>query len=332
MPPELWTVGRLLQWTTDYLKGHGSESPRLDAEVLLAHALNCQRIELYTTFEETPGEEQRTAFRELVRRRAEGMPVAYLVGRREFYSLSFRVTPDVLIPRPETELLVIAVLDLVKQAEVGKEGREERGEGGETGQSQIPDQQDPRPQSPAPGLRIADLGTGSGIIAVCLAKDFPTCRVTAVDISPAALAIARENAQKHGVADRIEFFESDLFAAVPADRQYDFIVSNPPYIKTAEMEQLAVDVRKYEPRVALEAGPRGTEVIEPLVAQAAKRLRPGGYLLLEISPAIHDAVRSLLEADGRFEVCPTIKDLARLPRVIQARAIASVPRAEKPQP
>ena len=115
VPAEPWTVGRLLQWTADYLKGHGSESPRLDAEVLLAEALGCQRIELYTTFDDVPGEQRRTAFRELVRRRAEGTPVAYLVGRREFYSLSFRVTPDVLIPRPETELLVVAVLDLERQ-------------------------------------------------------------------------------------------------------------------------------------------------------------------------------------------------------------------------
>ena len=133
-----WTVGRLLQWTADYLKDHGADSPRLDAEVLLAEALGCQRIELYTTFEDTPGEDVRTAFRELVRRRAEGAPVAYLVGRREFYSLSFRVTPDVLIPRPETELLVVAVLDLAKA-----EGSGVRGQG--SGNRQIRN-----PKSPIP--------------------------------------------------------------------------------------------------------------------------------------------------------------------------------------
>ena len=127
MSAEPWTIGRLLQWTTDYLKGHGSESPRLDAEVLLAQALGRQRIELYTTFDEMPSDDARAAFRELVRRRAEGTPVAYLVGRREFYSLSFRVTPDVLIPRPETELLVVAALDLAKGAKgAGDEGRGEK--------------------------------------------------------------------------------------------------------------------------------------------------------------------------------------------------------------
>jgi release factor glutamine methyltransferase len=299
---EPWTVGRLLQWTADYLKGHGSESPRLDAEVLLAHVLGRQRIELYTAFDEAPDEEARAAFRELVRRRADGMPVAYLVGHREFYSLSFRVTPDVLIPRPETELLVVAVLDLAKTA--------------------IP----PLPSGEGPGVRaagngftVADVGTGSGVIAVCLAKHLPACRVTAIDISAAALAVAADNAKQHGVAERIEFLESDLFAAVPAERQFDFIVSNPPYVTAAEMEKLPADVRKFEPPAALLAGPRGTEVIERLLAQSAERLRSGGHLLMEISPMIHDAVRKLLEADGRFEPGPTIKDLARLPRVVQAR-------------
>ena len=306
---EPWTVGRLLQWTADYLKKHGSQSPRLDAEVLLAHVLGRPRIELYTAFDGAPGDEARAAFRELVRRRAEGMPVAYLVGHREFYSLPFQVTPDVLIPRPETELLVMAVLDLAKTRASPLppgEGRGIRAE--ESGMKAAGDD-----------LAIADVGTGSGVIAVCLAKHLPACRVTAIDRSRAALAVAVQNARQHGVAERIEFFESDLFAAVPPERQFDFIVSNPPYVTTAEMESLAADVRKFEPREALLAGPRGTEVIEALVAQAADRLRPGGHLLMEISPTIHDAVLALLKSDGRFEPGPTIKDLARLPRVVQAR-------------
>jgi len=327
---ELWTVGRLLQWTADYLKGHGSESPRLDAEVLLAHVLGRQRIELYTTFDEAPGEEARAAFRELVRRRAEGMPVAYLVGHREFYSLSFHVTPDVLIPRPETELLVVAVLDLIKQSHTSPLPLGNRQ--GASNASPLPlgegpgvSNSSPLPLGEGPGARaaeevtIADVGTGSGAIAVCLAKHLPACRVTAIDVSRAALAVAVQNARQHEVAERIEFVESDLFAAISPQRQFHFIVSNPPYVTTAEMDGLAVDVRKFEPRVALVAGPRGTEVIEALVAQAAERLRPAGHLLMEISPTIHDAVRSLLQADDRFDVGPTIKDLARLPRVVQAR-------------
>jgi len=288
MSPEVWTVGRLLQWTTDYLKAHGSESPRLDAEVLLAEALNCRRIELYTAFDEVPGEGPRSAFRELVRRRAEGTPVAYLVGRREFYSLSFRVTPDVLIPRPETEVLVVTLLDLAR--------------------SRLADE----------SLAVADVGTGSGIIAICAAKHLPAARVTAIDVSPAALEVARANAAEHGVQDRIEFLESDLFAAVPSERRFDFIVSNPPYVGEAEVPRLPADVRKFEPRAALVAGPRGAEVIVALVPQAAERLHPGGRLLIEVSPMVHDEVRALLAADVRLEIGPTVKDLARLPRVVQA--------------
>jgi release factor glutamine methyltransferase len=311
---EPWTIGRLLQWTVDYLKGHASESPRLDAEVLLAEALGCQRIELYTRFDETPGDAIRAAFRELVRRRAEGTPVAYLVGRREFYSLSFRVTPDVLIPRPETELLVVAALDLAKTKGKG------RGLGTSV-PSELPSEvpNDEGSGIPNQQIFIADVGTGSGIIAVCLAKHLPHCRVTAIDVNRAALDVAAGNAKQHGVADRIEFVQSDLFAAAPPERRFDFIVSNPPYVAEAEMERLAPDVRKFEPRVALLAGPRGTEVIESLIPQAAERLLPGGHLLMEISPMIHDTVRRLLEADSRFDLGPTIKDLARLPRVLQAR-------------
>ncbi|MGD0653283.1 MAG: peptide chain release factor N(5)-glutamine methyltransferase [Thermoguttaceae bacterium] len=284
-----WTVGRLLQWTAEYLKSHGSENPRLDAEVLLANALGCRRIELYTAFDNEPGEEVRAAFRELVRRRAEGAPVAYLVGHREFYSLDFRVTPDVLIPRPETELLVIALLDLAKTRPVGAK------------------------------LTIADVGTGSGIIAVCAAKHLPGCRVTAIDISPAVLEVAKSNAEKHGVLGRIEFVQSDLFASIAAEKKFDFILSNPPYVTAGELSALVADVKNFEPHAALLAGPRGTEVIESLTAQSAERLHPGGYLIMEISPMIHEQVLALFSAEPRFEPAATIKDLARLPRVIHAR-------------
>jgi len=291
-----WTVGRLLQWTADYLKSHGSESPRLDAEVLLAKSLGCKRIELYTAFDNEPGEAIRAAFRELVRRRAEGAPVAYLVGHHEFYSLDFRVTPDVLIPRPETELLVIALLDLAKTRPGG------------TGLA-----------SGTHAMAIADVGTGSGIIAVCAAKHLPGCRVTAVEISPAALEVAKSNAEKHGVLARIEFIESDLFAGVAAEKKFDFILSNPPYVATGDLNTLAPDVKNFEPHAALLAGTRGTEVIERLIPQSAERLNPGSYFIMEISPMIHDLVLALFAAEKRFEPATTIKDLARLPRVIQAR-------------
>lgn len=287
---EDWTIGRLLQWTADYLKQHGSESPRLEAEVLLAHARGCKRIELYTSFADPAPDELRTKFRELVRRRAEGAPVAYLVGHREFYSLDFVVTPDVLIPRPETELIVLTALEIIKA----------------------------KGAQPS-GIRVADVGTGSGIIAITIARQSPQARVTALDISPAALGVARQNADRLGVADRVELVESDLLAALPREARFDAIVSNPPYVSTSEFAALARDVKAYEPELALLAGPTGTSVIERLVPQAAEHLTPGGSLLLEISPMLQQSVEALLQADGRFESIKALKDSSGLVRVIQAR-------------
>lgn len=288
---EAWTIGRLLNWTTDYLKQHGSESARLDAEVLLASARGCQRIELYTSFTDEAPEAVRTKFRELVKRRSEGTPVAYLVGKREFYSLPFSVTPDVLIPRPETELLVIQALDYIKER---------------------------MKQAGSEPLRVIDIGAGSGIISVVLAKHSDS-RITAVDISAAALAVAQKNAADLGVAEKIEFVESDLFAAIPVDASFDLVVSNPPYISEAEMDSLARDVRDYEPRLALAAGPTGMAVIERLVPQAADHLVSGGMLMMEISPMIDGRVREFIGADDRFELLATVKDLAGHARVIVAR-------------
>jgi release factor glutamine methyltransferase len=284
---DVWTVGRLLTWTTDFLKSKGADSPRLDAEVLLAHARGCQRIELYTAFEEEPSEAARTAFRELVGKRAKGAPVAYLVGRREFFSLNFEVTPAVLIPRPETETLVVRALDLAKTL-----ARDT--------------------------LKIADVGTGSGIIAVTMAKRVKNCRVTAIDIRRAALEVARRNAEKHGVAERIEFIESDLFATVSAEAKWDLVLSNPPYVATSEMAALPADVRDFEPHQALDGGVNGTEVIERLVPQTAERLEPGGWLLMEVGAANAKVVENIVKANTAFELGETLKDTAGLPRVVQA--------------
>lgn len=281
-----WTVGRLLNWTTDFLRGKGSDSPRLDAEVLLAHARGCQRIELYTAFEEEPPEEIRTAFRELVKRRAEGAPVAYLVGKREFFSLAFDVTPDVLIPRPETELLVVRALDLCRTLA---------------------------------SSHIADVGTGSGILAVCCAKHLPQCHVSALDISPAALKVAQRNAAKHGVAERIEFLESDLLAACPPEARFDLILSNPPYVSTAEMAELDPEVRNHEPHMALDGGAEGVEVIQRLVSEAAERLERGGWLLVEVSPMNAARVEQLIDGAAGLARHATINDLAQHPRVVQAQ-------------
>jgi release factor glutamine methyltransferase len=287
---EPWTIGRLLGWTTDYLKQHGSESPRLESEVLLAHARGCKRIELYTSFEEPAPDELRSTFRELVRRRAEGTPVAYLVGHREFYSLDFRVTPDVLIPRPETELIVMTLLDLIKAY----------------------------PQAGRP-LEIADVGTGSGVIAITVARHVGNARVTAFDVSKAALAVAADNARRLDVANRVVFVESDLLAGSSPNAGFDFIASNPPYVSTEELNALPQEVRDHEPQLALAAGESGTAIIERLIPQAAERLQAGGSLLLEISPMLQQQVEQLVAADERLELKPTVKDLAGLARVVQAR-------------
>jgi release factor glutamine methyltransferase len=292
---ESWTVLRLLTWTTDYLKTHGSDSPRLDAEVLLAHARGCQRIMLYAAFDSIVDDDTRAKFRDLVKRRAAGEPVAYLVGNREFYSLNFRVTPDVLIPRPETEFVVVSVLDALKSFA------------------------DSAFRIQTSELLVADVGTGSGAIAVSVAKHEPNVHVTATDISAAALAIANENATTHSVADRIEFVEGDLLTPLPAESQFAVIASNPPYIGEAEIGTLAPSVINYEPRHALIAGPTGTEIIERLIPQAAERLLPGGWLIMEVSPIIASRGVELIAAHSRFEPATITKDLANLPRVVKAQ-------------
>lgn len=283
---ETWTVGRLLTWTTDWLASRGSESPRLDAEVLLAHVRGCPRIALYTAFDTPVADAERSRFRELVKRRGEGEPVAYLVGSKEFFSLPFAVSKGVLVPRPETEGLVVRTLDLCKALT-------------------------------AP--RIIDVGTGSGAIAVTLAKHLPHAVVVATDISPEALAVARDNAARHGVAERIRFVECDLMAAAEAAGPWNVIVSNPPYVREDEFESLPRDVRLHEPRTALVSGPTGVEVVARLAAAAAESLAPGGWLLVEIGPAVAAAAEAVLDAQAGLVREPTLPDIAELPRIVQAR-------------
>lgn len=298
--PETWTVGKLLKWTTDFLRKHESESPRLDAEVLLAFARGCQRIELYTAFEEEPAEEIKVRFRELVKKRSQGEPVAYLVGNKEFFSLNFKVTRDCLIPRPETEHLVVAAIDIAKQLEQSRAGEEN-----------------------SHPVQIIDLGTGSGCIAIALAKHLPQAHITAVDRSQAALALAKQNAATHGICDRINFVESDWFQAFAAQTpipSWDIVVSNPPYISQAEYEKLAKSVRDFEPFSALVSGPEGTEDIQKLAQQATAHLAVGGHLLVEISPMISTKVQNIFsKSPWNYE--KTIKDLSQHARVVVAKKV-----------
>lgn len=283
---ETWTVRRLLDWTAGYLRRKECESPQLDAQVLLAHCLGWKRIDLYVHYEEVPSDEVRTRFRELVQKRVEGCPVAYLVKRKEFYSLPLEVGPAVLIPRPESEFVVLECLRLAR------------------------DVHEPR---------ILDVGTGSGNLAIAVASQHRQARVTAVDISSAALEVARRNADRHGVAERIRFVQGDLFAPVPAAERFDFIVSNPPYIAREDVPKLPVGVRDYEPHLALDGGPGGYDVFDRLVAEAPKHLAPGGYLLIEIGSPQEGLARQKIASNGGYELFETILDGARHPRVLRAR-------------
>ncbi len=283
-----WTVRRVLEWTTRHLGEQGSSSPRLDAELLLAHARGCPRIQLYTHFDDVLSAEVRGRMRELVRRRATAEPVAYLVGHREFFSLDFVTRPGVFIPRPETELLVMQVLEHLQ-------GR----------------------TTP----RVLDLCTGTGCIAVAVAVNLPGAQLTAIDASPDALQVAARNAERHQVHNRITLLEGDLFAPLPAGQRFDVIVSNPPYVATVDEPTLPPDVRLHEPPAALYAGADGLDVIRRIICDAPRYLAEQGYLLLEFSPEQAEAVQQLLAESGRFENVAVRNDLAQAARIVSSRLI-----------
>jgi len=288
MPAEAddrWTVGRLLTWTKDFLQKKGSDSPRLDAEVLLASVMKCQRVNLYTQYENEVSEAQRSSFRDLVKRRADGTPVAYLVGKKEFYSLRLNVSPAVLIPRGDSEFVVVEALSHLKGME-------------------------------AP--RAVDVGTGSGCLALACVHQHKTVQFLAVDISPEALDVARGNAEKLNLDARIEFRLGDLLAPVADDGPFDLILSNPPYIASKRIATLEPTVAKYEPHLALDGGADGLRVVARLIDQAIPLLKPGGHLILEIGSDQEAPVRALVEAQADLSLSPTIRDSANHPRVIHA--------------
>lgn len=280
-----WTVRRLIEWTRDYLTRQGSDSPRLDAEVLLGHALGWPRVGLYTRYEEEVADAPRAAFRDLVRRRAEGAPVAYLVGKKEFFSIPLKVSPAVLIPRPDSEFVVVEFLSAMKGVD--------------------------RPN-------CLDLGTGSGNLALACLSHHPNARFHAVERSRAALEIARQNAATLGLESRLEFHEGDLFAPVQHLPPFHAIVSNPPYIPTAAIAALEPGVRDFEPHDALDGGSDGLAVLRRIVSGIAAHLSPGGLLLLEIGSDQEQPARALLEAREELVLSPTVRDGADHPRVLKA--------------
>lgn len=280
------TVGELLNKSKDFLRQKGVESWSLDAQILLAHALGCKRIEVFTRFEEQPSDDQRAAFRELIRQRVAGCPVAYLVGRKEFFSLEFEVTRDVLIPRPDSEAVIVEFLDVAKEF-----------------------------LNP----RVLDLGTGSGNLPIAIAVRCKSAIVTTVDVSAAAQVVARRNAEKHEVEKRITFLLGDLFAPLPEGARFDVLVSNPPYIPTAVIPTLEPGVRDYEPHLALDGGTDGFHVFERILRGAPAVLEPGAWLLLEIGSPQEAEARRRVEAHGAYTLDRIVQDSSGHPRVLRAR-------------
>jgi release factor glutamine methyltransferase len=282
---EPWTIQKLLNWVTEYFTGKGVDSPRLSAEWLLCYALGLKRIELYTQFNKVVGQEQLLQLHELVKRAGTHEPIAYLTGKKEFYSLEFEITKDCLIPRPETELLVEHAIEFL---------RTRNGE-----------------------QFICDLCTGSGCVAIAIARNFANCRIVATDISDAALAIAEKNVAKHGLMNRIKLLQGDLFEPVIAGlgpAKFDLIVCNPPYVSEPDYEKLAPNVKNFEPKSALTAGKDGLDIIKKIIADTNQHLKPTGTLMLEIGNEQGNAVRNLLETAGYFGTVKIEKDYFDLDR------------------
>src|SRR5258708_32058159 len=273
----------------------------MNAELLIMFALDCDRAYLYAHPERelTPDETHR--YDEALARRATGVPAQYITGHQEFWGLDLIVSRAVLIPRPETEHVVEAVLELVSR--VRSEQSQDQGQKPRTGVSAPHD------------FRIVDVGTGSGAIALALAKELPAAEIHATDISPEALEVARANAARHELTSRITFHQADLLNGLPHG-EFDFVVSNPPYVGESEEESVQLEVRKFEPRNAVFAGPTGLEVIERLIPQAHETLRPGGWLVFEISGTVAERVQGLLAEWNEVEIT---NDLQGIPRVVSAR-------------
>lgn len=276
-----WRIKDLLEWTTRYFLDRGMQASRLEAEILLAHVFEKNRVYLYANFEEPVNQGEREVFREYIKRRAAGEPLAYIVGQKEFMSLNFRVSPDVLIPRPDTEIMVETALSLAKEGVI---------------------------------KRVCDVGTGSGAIAISLAVYLPDSEIYAVDLSPAALNIARENAGRHNVT--IHFREGDLLSPLEKDVKLDLITANLPYVTLSEIEELETGVKDWEPRMALAATGDGLDIYRRLVPQAYDFLQPGGFMLCEVDPRQVESARAIMQGFSEIEI---IKDGAGRDRLVKAR-------------
>lgn len=277
---KIWTIGALLQWTQQYFAGKGIDSPRLDAEILLAHVLHKERIYLYAHYDEPMNGEELAAYRDMVKKRADRLSVAHILGTKAFMGLDFKVSEDVLIPRPETEMLVETVV-------AAAEGT-----------------------APA----IIDIGTGSGAIILSLLHYLPQATGTGVDISPKALAIAAENGRTLGLDDRVTWMESDLFTKVPPCT-CDWLVSNPPYLTKGDMEQLQPEVR-HDPALALYGGDDGLEFYRRIAADSPAYVKAGGHCAVEIGAGQAADVTAIFCRHGAYDHEQTVKDYGGIDRVL----------------
>jgi release factor glutamine methyltransferase len=284
MAKERWTVQRIIRWTAEYFQTKGLDNPRLEAEVLLAHLLGIDRMGLYLNYDRPLKEEERQVYREMIQRRMAGEPPAYIVGSKEFWSLCFAVNPDCLIPRPETEHLVEEAVRIGKGLK--------------------------------PPLRVLEIGHGCGAIAIALAKELDCAEIVATDISAGACSLAQENAEAHGVMGRVRFVLGDLFPV--GEKSFGLICSNPPYIPTAEVLQLAPEIRDYEPLTALDGGEDGLSFFRRIALGAPAFLVAGGWLLLEMGQGQAAQVAAILQEQG-FAQIELIPDYAGVKRVIRAQ-------------
>jgi release factor glutamine methyltransferase len=288
-----WTIQKLLNWINEYLTNKGIESPRLSAEILLSGVLGLKRIELYTQFDKTVAAEQLDKLRDLVRRAGQQEPVAYLVGKTEFYSMELNITSACMIPRPETELLVERAIEFLRT----RHGTQ----------------------------FVCDLCTGSGCIAVAIGKNFPDARIIATDICDEALAIADENIKKHQLKNKITLLCGDLFDPIISGldvEKFDLIVCNPPYVSSAEYEKLDKNVKDYEPRKALFAGIDGLDIYRRIIEKADEFLKPDAALMMEIGYAQGPAVKELLEQTGVYNEIKIEKDFHKNDRIVSTKKVS----------
>lgn len=292
MTAKTWDIKGILKTTSDYLEEKEVLDPRLNAEILLSHQLNIDRITLYLHFDKPLTQDEVDGYRSLIRRLVDHEPVQYITGKQEFWSLDFAVGPSVLIPRPETEILVELALEKSRNMPCCKEGK----------------------------IKILDLGTGSGALAVSIAKEMPEASLWATDISTEALKTARINAVAHDVSEKITFCQGNMWEPVIREgTSFDLIISNPPYVSDDEYPGLPAEVRDHEPRVALCGHSKGMFYIEKIIVEGWRHLNEGGYLMLEMDPRQTEAALQLVDRVGKYENGTRVKDYSRRHRVVTAQ-------------